>query len=87
MAAAPARPPFDFLLSAFKKNGPTSPQTVPEIVFHTRLRNDALGGPNPFEWKDVSTAEFAEPDFRDDPPGVGVEVSNAETMLAYLKAR
>lgn len=35
-----------------------STQTVPEIVFHTRVRNDALGGPNPFEWKDVSTAEL-----------------------------
>jgi peroxiredoxin len=179
-----------------RTDAPMSPQTVPEIVFHTRVRNDALGGPNPFEWKDVSTAElfagknvvlfgvpgaftpclfgyapagyerhhddfraagidavyclsvndafvmfqwakrqsiekvfmlpdgndeftrlmgmlvqrsrngmglrswrysmhvkdrtilkmFAEPGFRDDPPGVGVEVSNAETMLAYLKA-
>lgn len=32
--------------------------TVPDIVFHTRVRNDALGGPNPFEWKDVSTQEL-----------------------------
>lgn len=30
-------------------------QTVPEIVFHTRVRNDAIGGPNPFEWKDLTT--------------------------------
>jgi peroxiredoxin len=35
-----------------------TPQTVPDIVFHTRVRNDALGGPNPFEWKDVSTQEL-----------------------------
>ena len=30
---------------------------------------------------------FVEPGFRDDPPGIGVEVSGAETMLAYLKAK
>ena len=28
---------------------------VPSTVFKTRVRNEALGGPNPFEWKDVST--------------------------------
>ena len=28
---------------------------VPNTVFKTRVRNEALGGPNPFEWKDVST--------------------------------
>ena len=31
------------------------PQTVPDALFHTRIRNDALGGPNPFEWKQVTT--------------------------------
>lgn len=30
-------------------------ETVPEIVFHTRVRNDALGGANPFEWRDLSS--------------------------------
>lgn len=34
------------------------PQTVPDTTFHTRIRNDALGGPNPFEWKDVTTGAF-----------------------------
>ena len=29
--------------------------TVPATVFKTRVRNDALEGPNPFEWKDLST--------------------------------
>eukprot|EP01007_Sphenomonas_quadrangularis_P001237 NODE_2155_length_665_cov_628.365260_g1519_i2.p2 GENE.NODE_2155_length_665_cov_628.365260_g1519_i2~~NODE_2155_length_665_cov_628.365260_g1519_i2.p2 ORF type:complete len:178 (-),score=53.50 NODE_2155_length_665_cov_628.365260_g1519_i2:73-606(-) len=33
-------------------------RTVPQVVFKTRVRNDALGGPNPFEWKDVSTDEL-----------------------------
>ncbi|VAV95542.1 Peroxiredoxin family protein/glutaredoxin [hydrothermal vent metagenome] len=31
---------------------------VPEVVFKTRVRNDALEGDNPFEWKDLSTAEI-----------------------------
>ncbi|WP_062111481.1 peroxiredoxin [Aureimonas sp. AU40] len=33
------------------------PDRVPDVTFHTRVRNDALGGPNPFEWKDLTTAE------------------------------
>lgn len=32
--------------------------TVPTVTFKTRVRNDALGGPNPFEWKDLSTDEL-----------------------------
>jgi peroxiredoxin len=32
--------------------------TVPKVTFKTRVRNEALGGPNPFEWKDVSTDEI-----------------------------
>jgi peroxiredoxin len=31
---------------------------VPNVIFKTRVRNDALGGPNPFEWKDLSTDEI-----------------------------
>ena len=31
---------------------------VPEATFHTRVRNDQLGGANPFEWKDVTTHEL-----------------------------
>ena len=33
------------------------PQTVPDALFHTRVRNDALGGPNPYEWKQVTTED------------------------------
>ena len=29
---------------------------VPNVVFKTRVRNDALEESNPFEWKDISTA-------------------------------
>jgi len=28
---------------------------VPNTIFKTRVRDDALGGPNPFDWKDLST--------------------------------
>ncbi len=38
-----------------KKMTPTS---VPNVTFHIRVRNDALGGPNPFEWKDISSQEI-----------------------------
>ncbi|HPF45935.1 MAG: peroxiredoxin [Alphaproteobacteria bacterium] len=31
---------------------------VPEVIFKTRVRNDALGGSNPFEWKDLSSHEI-----------------------------
>ncbi len=30
-------------------------QHVPNATFKTRVRNDALGGPNPFEWKDLTS--------------------------------
>jgi len=32
--------------------------TVPNVIFKTRVRNDDLGGPNPFEWKDVSSEDL-----------------------------
>ena len=31
---------------------------VPKVIFKTRVRNDALGGLNPFEWKDLSSDEI-----------------------------
>jgi peroxiredoxin len=31
---------------------------VPNVTFKTRVRNEALGGPNPFEWKDLSSDEI-----------------------------
>ncbi|GHF24321.1 peroxiredoxin [Kordiimonas sediminis] len=37
---------------------PNVPATVPTTIFKTRVRNEALGGPNPFEWKDLSTDEI-----------------------------
>ena len=31
---------------------------VPAVTFKTRVRNEALGGPNPFEWKDLTSEEI-----------------------------
>ncbi|KJS37918.1 MAG: peroxiredoxin [Rhodospirillaceae bacterium BRH_c57] len=31
---------------------------VPSVTFKTRVRNEALGGPNPYEWKDVTADEL-----------------------------
>ncbi|MDA0341298.1 MAG: peroxiredoxin [Proteobacteria bacterium] len=33
-------------------------QTVPNVTFKTRVRNDAMDGPNPFEWKDLTSDEI-----------------------------
>ena len=30
---------------------------VPNVKFQTRVRNDAIDGPNPFEWKELTTAD------------------------------
>ncbi|WP_099865338.1 peroxiredoxin [Pararhizobium haloflavum] len=35
-----------------------TPARVPDATFHTRIRNDALEGPNPFEWKDLTTSDL-----------------------------
>jgi len=31
---------------------------VPDVTFKTRVRNDALDGPNPFEWKNVTSDDL-----------------------------
>ena len=31
---------------------------IPNVVFKIRVRNEALDGPNPFEWKDLSSDEI-----------------------------
>ena len=30
---------------------------VPDVTFKTRVRNDSLEGPNPYQWKDLTTDE------------------------------
>jgi len=34
-----------------------TPDTVPDATFHTRIRTEALEGPNPFEWKTLTSAD------------------------------
>lgn len=33
-------------------------KTVPNIVFKTRVRDESIGEPNPFDWKDVCSDEI-----------------------------
>ena len=33
------------------------PARVPDVTFKTRVLNESLGGPNPYEWKDVTSKE------------------------------
>ncbi len=33
-------------------------QTVPEVTFKTRVRDESIGGDNPFRWQDVSSDEI-----------------------------
>ena len=35
-----------------------TPSKVPQAVFHTRVRNEKIEGPNPFEWKDLTTDDI-----------------------------
>ncbi len=32
--------------------------TVPSIVFHTRVRDESIGGDNPFRWQDMTTDDY-----------------------------
>ena len=31
---------------------------VPEVVFHTRVRDESIGGDNPYKWQDVTTSDL-----------------------------
>lgn len=31
---------------------------VPEVVFKTRVRDESIGGDNPYRWQDVTSAEI-----------------------------
>ncbi|TAE57076.1 MAG: peroxiredoxin [Nostocales cyanobacterium] len=33
-------------------------ETVPDVVFKTRVRDESIGGPNPFRWQDRTTKEL-----------------------------
>lgn len=32
--------------------------TVPDVIFKTRVRDESIGGENPFRWQDVSTDDI-----------------------------
>lgn len=31
---------------------------LPAVVFHTRVRDESIEGPNPFRWQDMSTSDY-----------------------------
>ncbi|MGI3167616.1 peroxiredoxin [Pseudooceanicola sp. C21-150M6] len=33
-------------------------QKLPNVTFHTRIRDESVGGPNPFRWEDKTTADY-----------------------------
>jgi peroxiredoxin len=33
-------------------------KTVPNVVFKTRVRDESMGGENPFRWEDKTTADI-----------------------------
>lgn len=35
-----------------------SGQKLPDVTFHTRIRDETVGGPNPFRWEDKTTADY-----------------------------
>mmetsp|Transcript_23915 Transcript_23915/g.32754 ORF Transcript_23915/g.32754 Transcript_23915/m.32754 type:complete len:234 (-) Transcript_23915:75-776(-) len=42
-----------------RRNSPiTVGEVVPTITFKARVRDEAIGGPNPFTWKDVTTLDL-----------------------------
>ena len=32
--------------------------TLPDVTFHTRVRDESVGGPNPYRWEDMTTADY-----------------------------
>ncbi|WP_347266325.1 peroxiredoxin [Paracoccus sp. (in: a-proteobacteria)] len=32
--------------------------SLPKVTFRTRVRDEAVGGPNPFRWQDVTTGDY-----------------------------
>lgn len=44
--------------SFFMKDTPKLPTRVPDVTFKTRVRDESIGGENPFRWQDVSTKEI-----------------------------
>ncbi|MCF6326588.1 MAG: peroxiredoxin [Devosiaceae bacterium] len=32
--------------------------SLPQVTFHTRVRDDSIGGDNPFKWEDKTTSDY-----------------------------
>ena len=32
--------------------------SLPDVTFHTRVRDESIEGPNPFRWQDMTTADY-----------------------------
>jgi len=33
-------------------------EKLPDVIFHTRVRDESVGGSNPFRWQDKNTADY-----------------------------
>ena len=33
-------------------------RSIPDVTLKTRVRDESVGGPNPFRWQDVRTADL-----------------------------
>lgn len=40
------------------EDGDDLPQIIPQVVFKTRVRDESVGGPNPYRWEDVNTFDL-----------------------------
>jgi len=45
-------------LSSHPFNPMAIPSRVPQVVFHTRVRDESVPGPNPYRWQDLSSDEI-----------------------------
>jgi thioredoxin-dependent peroxiredoxin len=50
--------PLNLLKERSGKMSIASTQKVPNVVFKTRVRDESVGGENPFRWQDVTTQEI-----------------------------
>ena len=46
--------PLPVLLAMALKEG----DSIPNVVFKARVRDEKVGGDNPFAWKDITTADL-----------------------------
>lgn len=68
-------------------------QPIPNVVLKTRVRDESIGGDNPFRWQDAATGDifsqgrhilFALPGARPLAPPSNAQLSSANTMPSKL---